>query len=250
MLTDTHCHIHEANYPLDIADTLTRAHQAGVDRLICVGTDNHTSAEAVRFAQNHEDVWASVGAHPHDATDGFEAVARLVREASPKVVAIGEVGLDYFYTHSPRQTQLSVLEAQLQLALDYTLPVIFHVREAFEDFWPVFDNFSTIKGELHSFTDSAANLEKALRRGLYVGVNGISVFTKDEAQQAVFDQIPLEKLLLETDAPFLTPPPHRGKVNEPAYVRHVAEYHAKRRGVELEHLARATSANATTLFSL
>lgn len=250
MLTDTHCHIHEANYPLDIGDTLTRARQAGVSRLICVGTDNHTSEEAVRFAENHDDVWASVGAHPHDAKDGFDTVGRLVKEAPRKLVAIGEIGLDYFYTHSPRQTQLAALEAQLQLAIDHELPVIFHVREAFDDFWPVFDNFNGVMGELHSFTDSAENLEKALNRGLYVGINGISLFTKDEAQKAVFDQIPLEKLLLETDAPFLTPPPHRGKVNEPAYVRHVAEYHAKRRGVELEHLARATSANATTLFSL
>ncbi len=250
MLTDTHCHIHEPSYELEVDATLTRAREAGVDRLICVGTDNLSSTEAVRFAEAHDNVWASVGAHPHDAKDGFDQVEALVRDRSPKLVAIGEIGLDYFYTHSPRQVQIQALEAQLQLARDHQLPVIFHVREAFDDFWPIFDNFSGLKGELHSFTDSQVNLDAALGRGLFIGVNGISMFTKDEAQKSVFDQIPLERLLLETDAPFLTPPPHRGKVNEPAYVRHVAEYHAERRGVALEHLARATSANASTLFSI
>lgn len=250
MLTDTHCHIHEPSYELEVDATLTRAREAGVDRLICVGTDNLSSTEAVRFAEAHDNVWASVGAHPHDAKDGFDQVEALVRDRSPKLVAIGEIGLDYFYTHSPRQVQIQALEAQLQLARDHQLPVIFHVREAFDDFWPIFDNFSGLKGELHSFTDSQVNLDAALGRGLFIGVNGISVFTKDKAQKSVFDRIPLERLLLETDAPFLTPPPHRGKVNEPAYVRHVAEYHAERRGVALEHLARATSANASTLFSI
>ena len=250
MLTDTHCHIHEPSYELEVDATLTRAREAGVDRLICVGTDNLSSTEAVRFAEAHDNVWVSAGAHPHDAKDGFDQVETLVRDRSPKLVAIGEIGLDYFYTHSPRQVQIQALEAQLQLARDHQLPVIFHVREAFDDFWPIFDNFSGLKGELHSFTDSQVNLDAALGRGLFIGVNGISVFTKDKAQKSVFDRIPLERLLLETDAPFLTPPPHRGKVNEPAYVRHVAEYHAERRGVALEHLARATSANASTLFSI
>lgn len=250
MLTDTHCHIHEANYPLSSAEVLKNARDSGVSRLICVGTDNHTSEEAIQFALRYDNVWAAIGVHPHEVKDGFDNISRLASGKSPKLVAIGEIGLDYFYTYSPRSVQIKVLEAQLQLARDNGLPVIFHVREAFADFWPVFDNFSGLKGVLHSFTDTDRNLEAALERGLYIGVNGISMFTKDPHQQAVFDRIPLEKLLLETDAPFLTPPPYRGKINEPAYVRYVAEYHAQRRGVELEHLARATSANASRLFSL
>lgn len=248
MLTDTHCHIHEAEYPHDAGDTLARAHEAGVGKIICVGTNNETSVEAVAFAKNHENVWASVGAHPHDATDGFEVAMRLASEKNPRVVAIGEVGLDYFYTHSPRETQIVALEAQLQVARDENLPVIFHVREAFSDFWPIFTNFPGLRGELHSFTDSHENLEKALSENLFIGVNGISTFSK--TNQEMWDQIPLDKMLLETDSPFLTPVPHRGRVNEPAFVRNVAEYHASRRGVELEHLARATSANASLLFSI
>src|SRR5689334_22302453 len=131
MLVDTHCHIHEAGYPLDIADTLNRAHHSGVSKLICVGTNNTTSEEAVRFVQNHENLWASIGAHPHDAKDGYDKIVELANQKNKRVVAIGEIGLDYFYTHSPREIQIQAFEAQLQLAVDHKLPVIFHVREAF-----------------------------------------------------------------------------------------------------------------------
>lgn len=259
MLVDTHCHIQESSYPLDVGDTITRAHHEGVSKLICVGTNNTTSQEAVHFAKNHESVWASVGAHPHDSKDGYEGVVWLTNEKHKEIVAIGEIGLDYFYTHSPRETQIQAFEAQLQLAVDHGLPVIFHVRDAslaerrisvWQDFWPIFDNFQGLKGVLHSFTDNAENLEKGLERGLFIGLNGISTFTKDEQQKAVFDSIPLENLLFETDAPFLTPVPHRGKVNEPAYVRMIAKYHAERRRISLEEIAAVTTDNATSLFAL
>jgi len=247
MLVDTHCHIHEAKYP-DAPAALERARKAGIGKMICVGTDNTTSEEAARFAPNHEGVYFSVGAHPHDAKDGYTKVTELAKKGDDKLVAIGEIGLDYFYTHSTREVQIAAFEAQLQLAIDRNLPVIFHVREAFEDFWPIFRNFSCIKGVLHSFTDSIENMERAISEGLFIGVNGISTFAGDK--QVMWDQVPLEKMVFETDAPFLTPVPHRGKVNEPAFVRNVAEYHANRRGVELEHLARVTSANASKLFAI
>lgn len=249
MLVDTHCHIHESNYPLDVGDVIQHAHAAGVSRLICVGTSEQSSMEAVTFASRHEHCYASVGVHPHDTKDGYAKIEQLVKD-SKELVAIGEIGLDYFYTHSPREMQLEALEAQLQLALDNNLPVIFHVREAFDDFWPVFDNFSGLRGELHSFTDSHRNLEKALERGLYIGVNGISTFTRSDDQQKTFDLVPLDSLLLETDAPFLTPVPHRGKVNQPAYVRVIADYHAQRRHISLKEIAAATTTNATALFAL
>jgi len=213
-----------------------------------VGTSEQSSKEAVQFAGNHEHVYAAIGVHPHDTKDGYEAIGDLFGD--PNVVAVGEIGLDYFYTHSPREVQIKALEAQLQAALDHDKPVIFHVREAFDDFWPIFDNFSGVRGELHSFTDTKEQLERALTRGLYIGVNGISTFTKDEVQKEMFASIPLDRLLLETDAPFLTPVPFRGKVNEPAFVRSVAEYHAKIRGLSLEEVAATTTANATALFAL
>lgn len=248
MLVDTHCHIHEASYLLDADETLKRAREAGVEKLICVGTSEQSSREAVEFAAAHENVFASIGVHPHDTKDGWREIEALKHHA--KLVAVGEIGLDYFYNHSPRETQITALEAQIQLALDHNLPVIFHVREAFDDFWPIFDNFHGIRGELHSFTDTAKNLEEGLKRGLYVGVNGISTFTKDEKQKQMFAAIPLNRMLFETDAPFLTPAPFRGKVNEPAFVRNVAEYHAQNRGISLEEIAAATTANANALFAL
>lgn len=251
MLTDTHCHIHEEAFQ-GSADALSRAREAGVERLICVGTDEQSSREAVVFTGQHDGVWASVGLHPHDAKSGASAVTileeLLKNDQQGKVVAIGECGLDYFYTHSPREDQIPMLETQLQLALDYGKPVIFHVREAFDDFWPIFDSFPGLTGVLHSFTDDVSNLEQGLSRGLYVGVNGISTFTKDEKQKTMYASIPVDRLLLETDAPFLTPVPLRGKVNEPAFITHVAQHLANLQAINLEELSRATERNATQLF--
>jgi TatD DNase family protein len=248
MLIDTHCHIHET-YELPVEEVLVRAQQAGVEQVLCVGTSNESSRLAVAFAEAHPKAYASIGVHPHDTKDGYEEVATLAG-TSRRIVAVGEIGLDYFYTHSDRETQIKALRAQLEVAEKHDLPVIFHVREAFDDFWPIFDSFKNLRGVLHSFTDSQQNLDKALERGLYIGVNGISTFTKDEAQQAMFDAIPLGSIVFETDAPFLTPKPYRGKVNEPAYVRLVAEYHATRRGISLEEIADVSTHNARALFAL
>lgn len=249
MLIDTHCHIHELDYPLPLADVLQRAHDAGVDKMICVGTSEASSVEAVELAAKYDHLYASVGVHPHDTKDGYAQIAELAKQG---VVAVGEVGLDYYYNHSPRDVQIAALESQIQTALDNNLPIIFHVREAFDDFWPVFDNFQSaswrIRGVLHSFTDTQQNLDQAFSRGLYVGINGISTFTKDPAQQKMYASIPLERMLLETDAPFLTPTPYRGTINEPAFVSEVAKFHAKIRGIDPDEVAVATTANATTLF--
>jgi TatD DNase family protein len=248
MLIDTHAHIHESDFPLAIGEVLDRAKDASVEGLICVGTSETSSAEATAFAEAHDNVWASIGVHPHDTKDGYEKIA-ILAGSSTKIVAVGEIGLDYFYTHSPKALQLKALEDQIQVALAHDLPIIFHVREAFDDFWPVFDKYPGIRGELHSFTDTKENLDMALTRGLYIGVNGISTFTKDVAQQAMFDSIPLDRILFETDAPFLTPAPFRGKVNEPAFVKNVAEFHANRRGISLQEIATASTANAKKLFA-
>ncbi len=300
MLIDTHCHIHDVDYSLPVDEVVARAAEAGVEKMICVGTDEKSSQDALDFAAAHSNIYAAIGVHPHHTGKGYREIGELTtrylgravqvvstrgtqsveqpenvltesgtfsarngaddrtqldgeqgeHEQNSKLVAIGEIGLDYFYTHSPREMQIPALEAQLQVAFDHNLPVIFHVREAFDDFWPIFDNFPGIRGELHSFTDNQANLDQGLKRGLYIGVNGISTFTKDTAQKELFAHIPLDKLLLETDAPFLTPVPKRGKVNEPAFVRYVAMHHATIRGITPEEIANATSTNASTLFAI
>jgi TatD DNase family protein len=252
MFIDTHCHIHEsALFPLDKVDeAVQNAIANDVTKIIGVGTNGKSSVEAVEFAEKYAFCYAIIGIHPHDANVGVDSIGQMLRDAHDNGVGVGEIGLDYYYNHSPKDMQISALEKQLQWAIDYNLPVSFHVREAFDDFWPILANFSGVRGVLHSFTDNMSNLERGGSEGLYVAVNGISTFTKDENQRKIFDAIPLDRLLLETDAPFLTPAPYRGKVNEPAFVRHVAEYHANRRRVELEHLARVTSVNASTLFSI
>lgn len=265
-LIDTHCHIHEANLGLaseDMThkmwgklgatpdDMLARAAEKGVSRVICVGCTFADSERAVAFAQNRPKVWASVGLHPHEAKDGQPALDGIAALAGdPKVVAIGEIGLDYYYGHSERDDQIKALKFQIELALSHNLPIIFHVRDAFDDFWSIFDSYKGIRGVLHSYTDNFANFEQAMQRDLYIGVNGIMTFTKIEEQLRVAKTIPLQKLLLETDAPFLTPKPFRGTVNEPAHVGLVAEFLADLRNESVEHLADHTTRNAQTLFSL
>ena len=247
-MIDTHCHIHEEGYPFPPEEVIMRAEDAGVTEYICIGTNEESSRQAIDFAKDHKNAYAVVGVHPHDSKDGYEDIAELAD--TPGVVGVGEIGLDYFYTHSDKKTQQEAFRAQLAIAHARNLPVSFHVRDGFDDFWPIFDSFDGIRGVLHSYTDSQDNLERALEKGLYIGVNGISTFTKDEKQQAMYDGIPLDRLLLETDAPFLTPHPFRGKINEPAHVRLVAQYHASRRGISIEEIAAATTANARALFAL
>lgn len=248
MLVDTHCHIHES-YELPVDEVLDAAKRDGVAELICVGTSELSSKQAIDFAEHHKSAFASIGVHPHDTKGGYSLIEELAG-TSTRIVAVGEIGLDYFYTNSPKEVQVAALKAQIEVALKHDLPIIFHVREAFDDFWPIFDSYKGIRGVLHSFTDSLENMKIAIEKGLYIGVNGISTFTKDEAQKAMFDAIPIDRLLFETDAPFLTPAPYRGKINQPAYVRVVAEFHANRRGISIEEIADASTQNARALFNL
>lgn len=262
--TDTHCHIHESDYE-DPEGAYIRAMEAGIARLLCVGTDEHTSQEAVEFVSGRDNTWASVGLHPHDASNGVNAVGILEElikkdrvDRTGKIVAVGECGLDYFYDNSPRQQQIEMLRAQLDLASRYDVPVIFHVRDAknsedssvWTDFWPIFDSFKGLRGVLHSFTDNMSNLSEGLSRGLLVGVNGIATFAGNDQQQEMYASIPLESLVLETDAPFLTPVPHRGTANEPAYITHIAQYISQKKNIPFDELSEVTERNAKRLFDI
>jgi TatD DNase family protein len=268
-LVDTHCHVQSAGLakgeratrelwakaPDLTGDAMVeKAVQAGVTRLVCVGCDLEDSQLAADFARDRPNCWASIGIHPHEAQhyagqpNKLGGFADLLKK--PKIVAVGECGLDYYYEHSPKSDQLEVLKFQIELALEHDLPMIFHVREALADFWPVFDSYSGIRGVLHSFTDSKPNLEKALERGLYVGVNGIATFAKNPRQLEVYRSIPLQKLLLETDAPFLTPAPYRGSINEPMQVGTISKFLAELRDEDHAELARVTTGNASQLFGI
>ena len=251
-LIDTHCHIHESDYPVEAKEVQDKSLEKGVDTVICVGTSVRSSREAVSYALMHKYAHCAVGVHPHDAYESTAGIGWKLKEMQPRnnIVAIGETGLDYHYENSPRKLQVKRFEEQLQLARDYDLPVIFHVRDAFEDFWSIVDNFSGTRGVLHSFTDSMKNAEIGLGKGFLVGINGISVFTKDSAQIEMYDQLPLQSIVFETDAPFLTPPPHRGKVNMPSMIYDIASYHAERRGLSVEEISNATTSNAQKLFGV
>ncbi len=255
---DSHCHIHDSEfYPENGQVVYERARSANVMQMICVGTDRRSSREAVEFAATHDGCYATLGIHPHDAkqvlgSDYLVEFSRLISSTRDQrvIVGVGEIGLDYYYDHSPRDIQQRVLEEQLQFAVDHDLPVSFHVRDAYDDFWPLFDNFHNLRGVLHSFTDTADQAERGLERGLYIGLNGISTFTKNAAQAALYAQIPLQKILLETDAPFLTPSPYRGNINEPAYVVRVAEHIAQTRNLGQDFVVSATTTNTKALFSI
>ncbi len=258
MLIDTHCHIHESDYPIDAEEVIEHAQQAGVMQMICVGTDETDSRDAVEFASKHDGVFATIGVHPHYAKDGVGDLVRLVDSIYPekgcKVVAIGEIGLDYYRNNSPKADQIRVLKSLIELALKYDLPIIFHVRDAYDDFWKVLDSFKgkQIRGVLHCFTDTLENANEGLKRGLYFGINGISTFTKDKLQTEMFASIPLDRILLETDAPYLVPNPLRGKVkvNEPAYIKEIAQYLSGLRAVSFDEIADITTANAHKLFKI
>lgn len=261
---DTHCHIQFADYPLDPVAALDHAREAGVTRMIAVGCSLPDSQAAIPFAEAHDGVYASVGLHPHEGAryvhdhHALQQFRDLVvnhgaqgrPEGSRKVVAIGETGLDYYYEHSPKADQLKLLRFQLDLAAEFDLPLIFHVRDAFKDFWPIFDAYKGLRGVVHSYTSDKADLEQVLSRGLLVGLNGIMTFSKRPDQLEAAKAVPIDRLVLETDAPYLTPVPFRGKICEPKHVVDVAAFLADLRGENPQDLAKATTQNAMRLFGM
>jgi TatD DNase family protein len=269
-LTDTHCHIHEAwrsvNGPdataklwdkagrPDADDIIARALEADVTKMICVGTTLPDSQLAIEFVKDRPHTWASIGIHPHESKDYADQPAKLKTFTAladkPKVIAVGECGLDFYYTHSSKADQQKLLRFQIELALEHDLPMIFHVRDAFDDFWPIFDSYTGIRGVVHSFSATEKELEQILQRDLYVGLNGIMTFTRNPEQIAAAKAVPLHRLLLETDAPFLTPHPYRGSICEPKHVRTTCEHLAGLRGETVEEMSKQTNANVRNLFNL
>lgn len=253
-LVDTHCHPHFDVFHSNPQRIIDDANAVGVNRLIAVGTTLVDSERAIKFAAAHKNVWASAGIHPHDADDFLadpsaeDRLKKLLSESS--IIAVGEIGLDYYKLHSSPEQQLKLFRLQLELGKSLELPFIFHVRDAWQDFWPVLDEYPDIQGVIHSFSSDEKQLEAALSRGLLIGLNGIMTFTKEETQLEAAKKVPLEKLLLETDAPFLAPKPYRGTTCEPKHIRTIAEFLAELRGEELDELAKATTDNAEKLFRL
>jgi TatD DNase family protein len=253
-LIDTHCHIHFDDYGMAPDVAVSGAQEAGVAGMIVVGCTLEDSISGVEFARSRSGVWPAIGLHPHEArhyVDNQAALNTFRQLAQDRsVVAIGECGLDYYYGHSPKNAQTEMLEFQIETALARDLPLIFHVRDAFDDFLPLIDNFAGVRGVVHSFTAGSRILEKVAERGMFIGLNGIMTFTKDDAQITMAKIVPSDILVLETDAPFLTPVPYRGKMCEPRHVVETARFLSTLRNESLEELAAYTTANAKKLFSL
>jgi TatD DNase family protein len=251
MLIDTHAHIHFDSYDEDVDAVIGRATEAGVERIICVGVDAVDSATTVKFVENRDNCYATVGLHPHEAAKGrpaLDKIAELV--TSPKVVAVGECGLDYFRNLSPRSEQEAALRFQIELAIKHDKALVFHIRDAFPDFFRIVDDYEIKRAVVHCFTAGVTEMHQSIDRGFYVALNGIMTFTKDELQLEAAKNVPLDKLVLETDCPFLTPAPKRGQRNEPANVALTAAFLANLRGEPLAELSAATSQNALRLFNI
>lgn len=256
-LIDTHCHLHDLQFFSEeqAEAMIKRAHEKGIEKIICIGTDPEDSLAAAEFANKHDGVYWTYGIHPEETTNklrpeslvaGANSYTTAFRNIPNRssLVAIGEVGLDYHSDGFDRKKQIQLFEEILQLAVDNDLPVSFHVRNAFPDFFAVTANFPTIRGCVHSFTDSKKVLKKILETtDFYVGVNGLATYS-------TLPTPPLERILLETDAPFLAPTPFRGKINEPAYIFEIAEWLSKKLAVDFETVKKQTTENAKKLFNL
>jgi TatD DNase family protein len=283
VLIDTHCHLHDREFfsEEEAEACLKRAVDAGVEKIICIGTSHEDSLAAREFAEKHENVFWTYGVHPENAVtengtfmfqrrgirsaaargkapatrgDGLAGrapernidvpAAKTEQDANDLLIAIGEIGLDYHYEGYNREKQIRLFEEMLQLAVDHDLPVSFHVREAFSDFFPVVANFPKVRGVVHSFTDSKKVLRRILAEtDFYVGVNGLATYS-------TLPTPPLERILLETDAPFLAPVPHRGGTNEPAFIANIAQWLAQKLEVSETEVARTTTSNVRKLFGI
>ncbi len=253
-MIDSHAHVHDKAFADDREEIVSRAHEAGVTEIITVGCDLADSARAIACAREFG-LRSSVGIHPHEAKDApddlADAFAPLL--ADPSVVAIGETGLDYYYDHSPREDQARVLRAQIRVAREHNLPLIFHHRDAFEDFYAILrDEFvAGMRGVIHCFTGDTTQARIYVEEfGLKLGIGGVLTFKTAEALREAVRAVGVAPLILETDCPYLAPIPHRGKRNEPAFIAATAAKVAEVLGTPLETIIATTDANTRELFAL
>ena len=251
-LVDTHAHLNDERYKNDLQSVIQRANAAGVERIVVCGFDLASSELAIRIASNYEIVFATVGVHPHDAAHYNAGVQCRLSELSRsgKVIAIGEIGLDFHYDFSPRKQQLAAYEAQVSLAAELGLPMVVHSRESNTEALQVLKDFAgNIVGcVFHCFSGDERFARDVLDMGFYIGVDGPITYKTSEKLRKVVEMCPLDRVLIETDSPYLTPVPHRGKRNEPAYVRYVAEAVAAVKRRPVEEVTEITAQNASNLF--
>ena len=250
-LIDSHAHVHFPHFDADRDAVIERARQAGLVAIVDIGTDLASSRAALALAEQHDFIYATVGVHPHDAKTVDQKVLDELRSLArhPKLVAIGEIGLDYYRDLSPRPIQRRAFADQLALATELELPVVIHSRDAHDDVLATLRDWDGV-GVMHTYAAGPERLDDVLAMGFYIGLSGPVTFSNARRLREVAEMVPLDRLLVETDCPYLTPEPHRGKRNEPAYVRYVVEAVARARGVSTENTANATTENTRRLFGL
>jgi TatD DNase family protein len=254
-LVDSHCHLDYAPLSEDLEGTLRRAHDRGVKAFLTIGTELSKIPTLAAIAESYENVFATLGVHPHEAEKTLppdELLTVLMEGAThPKMVGFGETGLDYYYEHSPKAEQLSAFKTHIEAALACDLPLIVHTRNADEDTITCLKTIGQGKarGVMHCFSGNAWLRDQALELGFYISASGILTFRKAEDIREVFKDVPLDRLLVETDSPYLAPEPYRGKPNEPAFVVETAHVLAGLKGISFEELCAQTTQNFCTLFS-
>lgn len=249
MFTDTHCHIYKEYYE-NIDEILKRALESNINRVINNGCNRESNKEVLALANTYNNMYVALGIHPESADTYQKEDLTFIEEnlSNPKVIAIGEIGLDYHYTKENKTLQIKLLESQLKIAETHNLPVIIHSREATEDTINTLKKYH-IKGVIHSFSGSLETAKIYIKMGYLLGINGVITF-KNSKLKEVIKELPLEHLVLETDSPYLTPEPFRGKPNEPARIKEIATFISELKGISLEELARITNENIMRIFDI
>ncbi|WP_436889142.1 TatD family hydrolase [Mammaliicoccus sciuri] len=254
MLIDTHVHLNADQYDEDLQEVIDRALEEGIDRMFVVGFDTNTIERTMKLIDQYDFIYGIIGWHPVDAIDCTEERLQWIEELSrhPKIIGIGEMGLDYHWDKSPKDIQKEVFRKQITLAKRVQLPIIIHNREATQDCVDILkeENASEVGGIMHSFSGSNEIADEILKMNFYISLGGPVTFKNAKQPKEVAQHVPLDRLLVETDAPYLSPHPYRGKRNEPARVKLVAEQIAELRGISYEEVCKATTENAERLFKL
>ena len=254
MLIDSHAHLDDGRFAKDRDRIIKSLKELGVDLVINPGADLNSSIKAVSLSEKYDNVYAAVGVHPHSAKEMDESTIEILKSFTnrEKVIAIGEIGLDYYYDNSPRDIQQKRFKEQLALAKEVNLPVIIHTREASKDTFDILKEAQdgSLEGVMHCFSGSVEMAMEYIKMGFYISLAGPVTFKNARVSKEVAKAIPLDKLMIETDSPYLTPEPYRGKRNEPFYVRYVAGTIADLRGITFEELAKQTSENTKKLFRI
>lgn len=254
MLFDTHAHLNAVQYEDDLIEVINRAKEEGVEKIVVVGFDRETITRAMELIEQYEFIYAAIGWHPVDAIDMTDDDLNWIRELSshPKVVAIGEMGLDYHWDKSPKDVQKEVFKKQIALAKEVKLPIIIHNRDATADVLEILqtEGAEEVGGIMHCFTGSVEIAMQCIDMNFYISLGGPVTFKNAKKPKEVASEVPMERLLIETDCPYLTPHPFRGKRNEPGYVKYVAEEIASLRGISVEEVGRQTTENAKKFFGI